>query len=194
MALTNARDILNKKILGTGGGVPSADEIPIDIEGLSATKLSVGLQEIVLDIGQLSSSVLTINGEINDINEKIDDITELSTTEHVVGKWIDDSDLYEMTVTKSNQATGNQTIVDLTSLSIKDVISIDGLIVDSGNAIPFGFKTDVVTFFAAAYYRSSDKTLRTVLGSSYDGVDVIATIRYTKTPLVESRKRTTKKK
>lgn len=67
MALTNARDILNKKILGNGRSVPSADEIPIDVAGLSATKLSVGLEEIVLDINQLSSSVLTINNKIENM-------------------------------------------------------------------------------------------------------------------------------
>lgn len=95
MALTNARDILNKKILGTGGGIPSADEIPIDIEGLSATKLSVGLEEIVLDIDQLSTSVLTVSGKV----ENLEDAAEYSTTEHVVGKWIDGRDVYEKTVT-----------------------------------------------------------------------------------------------
>ena len=76
MALTNARDILNKKILGTGGGVPSADEIPIDIPGLSATKLSVGLEEIVLDIGQLSTSVLNVNNKVETIEDEIDNISQ----------------------------------------------------------------------------------------------------------------------
>ena len=185
MALTNARDILNKKILGTGGGVPSADEIPIDIEGLSATKLSVGLQEIVLDIGQLSSSVLTINGEINDINEKIDDITELSTTEHVVGKWIDGSDVYEKYVDESSDpiVLTSNTWVE-TSEDAANIAKIIDLQCFAADGSFFGW--------VGCSCSSTKIKLQNVRSDSITISGFL--IRYIKTPPVETKKRTTKKK
>lgn len=70
MALTSARQILNKKILGGGS--------------------SEDVQELKVEVAALSASVLTIG-------EKVENATEYSTTEHIVGKWIDGSDIYEQT-------------------------------------------------------------------------------------------------
>lgn len=131
MALTNARDILNKKILGNGGSVPSADEIPIDIEGLSASKLSVGLEEIVLDIDQLSSSILTVSGKVEDLEEAAD----YSETEHVVGKWIDGSDIYEKTITLNNEIevpSNVWTSLGVSGTEISKIISIPSVTSESG--------------------------------------------------------------
>lgn len=186
MALTNARDILNKKILGTGGGgVPSADEIPIDIPGLSATKLSVGLEEIVLDIDQLSTSILTISGKV----ENLEDAAEYSTTEHVVGKWIDGSDVYEITVDNENiSVSSTSSFVDtsLDATNVERILSFDVYDVSNSFYSACGAVRGATGKFCFALTNLVGATSRDIKGY---------TIRYTKkTPPVETRKRTTKKK
>lgn len=186
MALTSARQILNKKILGTGGGVPSADEIPIDIAGLSATKLSVGLEEIVLDIDQLSSSVLTIN-------EKIDNMTDWES-EHKIGKWIDGSDLYEQVV--NIPPTGIQAGDDV---SIAHGVSgIDKICEFQGyGRVGNGVYTN---YSYPGYYLDVHEVSRTTslwrIGSSIleQVSQFVLVLRYTKLAPTESKKKTTKKK
>ena len=91
MALTNARDILNKKILGNGtSGSVDASDVSIDIEGLTSTKLDDGLEEIVGDISDVTTSVSTLDGKVDNLEDAIN----YSSSELVVGKWIDDSDIY----------------------------------------------------------------------------------------------------
>lgn len=176
MALTSARDILNKKILGTGGGVPSADEIPIDIEGLSATKLSVGLEEIVLDINQLSSSVLTIG-------EKVENIGKYSTEEHIVGKWIDGSDIYEVTTDlgESGVSVGGGTSADsnIPIGTIDFCIDAEG-ITPTKKAVNMGAELGT-TYVKMSNPASVQRNIRWF------------TVRYTKTSPATT-KRTTKKK
>lgn len=48
-----------------------------------------------------------------------------STTEQVVAKWIDGSDIYEITLTGGSIATNSQLVVDVTSLNIKTFIGVN---------------------------------------------------------------------
>lgn len=189
MALTNARDILNKKILGTGGGgVPSADEIPIDIPGLSATKLSVGLEEIVLDIGQLSTSVLTVKGSVETISEKVEDATTYSTDEHVVGKWIDGSDVYEKTLFLENvtlaQSPSYQ--IDVESLNIDKIVDFE--------LMPYDGDSEYMNrFFLNLSSNKKTISIGALFSFSVQGNHYL-TLKYIKAAPVETKKRTTKKK
>ena len=175
MALTSARDILNKKILGTGGGVPSADEIPIDIAGLSATKLSVGLEEIVLDIDQLSTSVLTIS-------EKVEDITTYSETERIVGKWIDGSDIYEKTIVLDEDVTTTANQWSSTGITMDEIdMILDAKII---------LNTPANENAAVTVIAWNDSGIKIYYGIALVFTTMI--IQYTKTA-AESKKKSTRK-
>ena len=179
MALTNARDILNKKILGNGGGVPSADEIPIDIEGLSATKLSVGLEEIVLDISQLSSSILTVSGKVEDL----EDAANYSETEHVVGKWTDGSTIYERTFVLTNTVLAKNNGWAPSEIDASDMnIIVDVMSLDANNSYYSGFFAAIINGYVN--FQSS---------SSLGIIMKTVTLRYTK-PVAAQSTRSTKKK
>lgn len=184
MALTSARQILNKKILGTGG-VPSADEISIDIVGLSATKLSVGLEEIVLDINQLSASVLTIG-------EKVENATEYSTTEKVVGKWIDGSDIYEKTIDFGALPNATTKTVDHNIANLANVVELSGIAKSGSDYFPLPILSTSNVNRNVLLYATNTAV---GISNSYDYSEYSATviIKYTKTA-AESKKKTTKKK
>lgn len=175
MALTSARQILNKKILGTGD-VPSADEIPIDIAGLSATKLSVGLEEIVLDINQLSASVLTID-------EKVENATAYSTSEEEVGTWIDGSKVYKRTVD-----LGDSGVKVGVGASVSSTLSSDGInAIIKAEAISPTLKA--FSCFGGEISGSYINMLN--LGNAEKNVRYY-TVYYTKTPPTTSKKTTRK--
>lgn len=187
MALTSARDILNKKILGTGGGVPSADEIPIDIEGLSATKLSVGLEEIVLDINQLSSSVLTIGEKV----EKVENVGTYSEEETIIGSYLG-VPLYRKVVTFSESFQINMNSWDSTHFTF-EAMGLTGLNRILSMRVNTNGATDDAFY---AVYCGPDLTNNKI--SVYNNLGNAITVKktiieYTKSA-TESKKKTTKKK
>lgn len=170
MALTSARQILNKKILG-GGDV----------------------QELEVEVAALSASVLTIG-------EKLENVTESSTTERVVGKWIDGSDIYEKTFTDTlpvivDNAFSTKT-VDLSLLNIKDVIDYDVVIKQLVNDLTIFVKTPYLTNAGLQIKSNVDAGNYISIisnAAAYSECGFCATIRYTKNA-AESKKKTTKKK
>lgn len=75
-----------QNIIGLKKSNGDIHELELEVAQLSASVLS-----IELDVANLSASVLTIG-------EKLEDATTYSTSEKVVGKWVDGSDLYEKTI------------------------------------------------------------------------------------------------
>lgn len=170
MALTSARQILNKKILG-GGDV----------------------QELEVEVAALSASVLTIG-------EKLENVTEASTTERVVGKWIDGSDIYEKTFTDTlpvivDNAFSTKTI-DISTLNIKDVIDYDVVIKQIVNDLNIFVKTPYLTNTGLQIKSNVDAGNYISIisnAAAYSECGISATIRYTKNA-ASTTKRTTKKK
>lgn len=60
-----------------------------------------------------------------------------ATTEKKIGKWIDNSDIYQITFTGQAAAGDNTVEIDISSYNIKNIISIDGMVgLDSGVEFP----------------------------------------------------------
>ena len=177
MALTSARQILNKKILG-GGDV----------------------QELEVEIAALSASVLTIG-------EKLENVTEASTTEHIVGKWVDGSDVYEKTIVINS--LGYDTVGNFSEVGTIDncaeLLSLKGIIWNSaGNKareLPFistelntgNSKVASLTFEKTADH-GNDNAIIFYSNDTWATAKLIMTVRYTKTAAESSKKKTTKKK
>lgn len=163
MALTSARQILNKKILGGGS---SAD-----------------VQELKVEVAALSASVLTIG-------EKVENITEYSTDEKVVGKWIDGSDIYEKTF--HNSETILLTASDWTNdISFVDASDVD-LLIDAeavrtiGATSAYGYFQYAITAATGAFNIYNARNLAVEIDT--------VTLRYIKKTTTELKKKTTKKK
>ena len=104
-----------------------------------------------------------------------------STTEHVVGIWIDGSDLYEKTINLTGTYQGDSTI-DISSYLIgnENIIESVGYLsyVYSGNT----YKQPINGYYANLEYRVNKYQLKLSFGSgSSFSMEAYITIRYTKT-------------
>lgn len=114
MALTSARQILNKKILGDG----DVQELELEVDALSASVLSIGqdVHELNLDVAALSASVLTIG-------EKVENATEYSTTEKIIGKYDSDSYICRKMLKLESSVSVNANTWNSTTIVISNINS-----------------------------------------------------------------------
>lgn len=110
-----------------------------------------------------------------------------STSERIVGTWIDGKPIYQKTVTKTLSITTDKTQtsndIDVTSLAIDKLIKIDAFV--SGSNFT-RYSTDIwgsnMEYLFEAFYQNDYKNLRlTINRSTFDGTTAYVTIRYTKT-------------
>lgn len=106
---------------------------------------------------------------------------DYSTTEQVVGKWIDGSTLYEKTIFYDNQATigdGYTPIESLSNIAHIDIIS--GGIINSSDhsyyAIPYVFGNKSTSW----YFDNGDLGIRVANDTWSSDWDIFVTVRYTK--------------
>lgn len=182
MALTKASDIL--------GLEKKVKEIAVPIGSLSASKVTVNLPDY---------SATNAAGAFEEIKENFESISEYSTNEKAIGKWIDGSEIFEKTFSDTlpvivDNAFSTKT-VDLSLLNIKDVIDYDVVIKQIVNDLHIFVKTPYLTNSGlqiksnvdAAHYISIISN-----AAAYSECEFFATIRYTKAT-AETKKRTTKK-
>lgn len=124
----------------------------------------------------------------------LDQRCNYSTSEHIVGYWIDGKPVYELvfhTTCPSTSADGTR-VEEYKSLGVSNIkqgISLSGGIVQPNDAaiIPFGVcdPTSQITFYAFVqnHYRSSNPNSLRIFNSNkgWNGQDIYAVIRYTKT-------------
>lgn len=107
---------------------------------------------------------------------------EYSTTEHVVGKWIDGSDLYERTFTFSFTCTSNDqtTIIETLASGIDVKIISEGYVLRDNSR----FKSAIYPpndIYYAFIVSNSDNTLNIRIGNSDESpISGNVTIQYTK--------------
>lgn len=135
-ALPNGAFVINQSVLAcvnggvltafVGGGLSSvdADDVSYDnaVSGLTASDVQAAIDELVTTIGAIP--VINDAGDVSydntvsgltatNVQDAIDELAGsagnyvYSTTEHVVGKWIDDSTVYERTYTGTGTWTGS---------------------------------------------------------------------------------------
>ena len=104
-----------------------------------------------------------------------------STTEQVIGTWIDGKPLYEKTFETTSPSNSNSdiSVADITNLNIDSVISTNGYcLLTSDYFIPLGFYGSSSSH-AVAY--STKTAIVCNVGSSYTSKPIKVTIQYTKT-------------
>lgn len=102
-----------------------------------------------------------------------------STTEHVIGKWIDNSDIYEITLDAGDLPSNDTLVLDSTPASISHLISIEGFAYSAtpGNDRPIPFAADGLNPIRADF--TSNK-IRLITYTAWTGYKAYVTIRYTK--------------
>ncbi len=164
MALTSARQILNKKILG-GSDV----------------------QELEVKVAALSASVLSIG-------EKIENVTEYSTTERVVGKWVDGSDIYEKTYNFGSLPDTNTKIIQHGITDLNKIIELSGYCygIPSGFDREFYYPLPLVSVSSPISLFATEDDIQIQTASDRTSLSAYVTIKYTKNA-ASTTKRTTKR-
>lgn len=113
---------------------------------------------------------------------EIGDDTDYSTTEKIVGTWIDGKPIYQKTIT-GNTGSGNHSW-NINVPDMEQAISISGYLISgelSDTLIPVGFYSNATNGFFSAMVNATDKTILLRKPSNYDNKQAYITIQYTKT-------------
>lgn len=137
----------------------------------SATSLT-GAEEV--PIVQTGTTKKTTVGDIKSEN--------YSTTEQVVGTWIDNKPIYQITLQATTTSSSTETNIDLTNIipTFDYILSIDGTVVNtSGMYHPIAYWKSNTDF--ANIYISASKKIWFQSGSSNGYGTFTLTLKYTKT-------------
>lgn len=115
--------------------------------------------------------------------KKLDNVTEYSTNETVVGTWIDGKPIYRkcftITTPSSNASTN---VVDITDLHIDNMINDYFSIVSVGHNISSSTNnSNAVMFVRLNFNNTGDWLTMTVSNTSYQNCPALIVIEYTKT-------------
>ena len=111
----------------TGGGEPHNILQPYIVQNyIIKAKQSAGVVATVVDGLNSTSATNALSANQGKVlNEKIEELTTYSTTEKVVGTWIDGKTLYEITLTGTKTAAGDL-IIDVSNLNIENFFFAGG--------------------------------------------------------------------
>lgn len=129
----------------------------------------------------------------DEIGDAADEQTNYSTDEHVVGKWIDGSTVYEKTLScGALPVAGVQNSVEHGITNLGKILKIEGIAISNnwslqiGSIIPPGDNPIVAVYANATYVRIVTSVTRAEYTESY------VTIRYTKSTANRAPKNDTK--
>lgn len=118
---------------------------------------------------------------ILELKEKIDKLTTYSTSEQVVGKWIDEKPVYRKIITGSLTKSGASTVTSLLDIGYDTITKLD-IITKNTDPITSQYYSST-TSNIRCYIVPASKQLKVEIGSAYPTVplDYIITLEYTKT-------------
>lgn len=126
--------------------------------------------------GEISDTKDYVDTEVQDAKDYTDEKCTYSTDEVVVGTWIDGRPLYRKVV-QFTTASGGDTTVDLSSLNIRKVVKIDGVVGSDSDAKP-------INFYYEGYYispRYANNTMYIASSTAYGNTPACLVLEYTKT-------------
>lgn len=144
------------------------------------------------DASQVSYDNTTSGLTADDVQEAIDEVASLissdidySTTERKIGKWIDDSDLYEKTVSLGTlPSTSGTSTVAHNIANLGKVVDIKGYALGNGfsvtgNSIPLPLAAPNTADCVGLFVSSTN--IHIIVGSDFSGyTEAYVTLRYTK--------------
>lgn len=117
--------VTQEQTSGTKIATITVDDTPTDLYAPSPTApTDVEVTQVVSTGTKIAT--ITIDDVPTDIYAPAGGTQDYSTTERVVGKWVDGRDVYEITFETSNTTINASVNIDVTSLNIDFVLSYDG--------------------------------------------------------------------
>lgn len=166
------------------------DDIQGDISDLDAKTgddipFESGSQDSISDkITNLDNSVGTKpSGETDTLWDKIGILSNYSTTEQVIGKWIDGKPLYRRVITGTLPNSENvfTTLWNTTDWNIDVIIGLDGIATNGNEFQPFNCYRDSYAKQFELWLRGSKTAITSSFGSTFIGNQFIIVVKYTKT-------------
>ena len=163
------------EILGDGTAV--AQENKLDFVGVSVTDDSTNEKTVVQGIGLNQDSLDDIAGAGLPATFAVGSGFNYSTSEQVVGRWIDGKPIYQKTLTGTTATSGDEAIAH--NIANVDIcVGIEGYCIQQGYAVPIGFYNG--SAFFSAFMKSTTLDLR-YYATGYKNCPYRITVRYTKT-------------
>ena len=162
------------------------DSTDIEIEEVSGTEnlkfnLASGnsVKQMIGDLSNLNTtSKSNIVNAINEVNQNQINSNTYSTTETVIGKWINNKPIYRKAITGTTVNTGNDT--NVTTISNMDILlNIYGGIIANNYFNPIGLYTSPTNYVSGYAYQNGSVSLRHT--DNYQSSDYYCVIEYTKT-------------
>ena len=182
-------DLLEKAVENSGGGSgggSTAAEVSYSntSSGLVATNVQSAIDEIDASVDTLTGDVTTLKAGHT-----------YSTSEQVVGKWIDNSLVYETTVHIAALPSVTEQFVDFphSIANIDKIVGISGvLLFANGTVSPIPY---VVAGLMSGQIGVTANTtnVSVMVGVDRSNVEAYVVLRYTKTPTVETTNTRSKK-
>lgn len=104
-----------------------------------------------------------------------------STSETVVGTWIDGKPLYEKTITHTTNNVGGQELIDISSLNINRAYDMSATTENSNGSVMLNYFASSSDMFNVYLTNNNTKLSITHFGSWTMEIPVTVTLRYTKT-------------
>lgn len=128
-----------------------------------------------------ASAITTINGNIDELSDKIDDFSIYSTTEKVVGTWINGKPIYRKVFTFTTPTGTDDYIINTNIANVGTVLSCTGGITETdGTLTPI---PDAIDFGGVIYvtsFRITNGNIYYKGNSAYGNKPAFAIIEYTK--------------
>ena len=148
-------------------------------------KQAMGTQPSIPEINKITDSNMNeIKSVVNNNASVLNASLTYSTTEQVVGTWIDNKPIYRKVISSTSVTTGGETSINTGISNLKEFTSIIGVMTRStGSAFPIPrAHTSSFAYQVGMYYVPSDNTMRVEVGSSVTNVSKVTIIlEYTKT-------------
>ena len=172
----NALVNLNEEIRKGGGG--GGGQIPA---------LQLAVSQLQISMTQVKASVANVSAEVNAIKQTLANLSP-SENEHIVGKWIDGSDLYEKTIVESVNITTNSSYIDtgVPSDSVVKMWIVPGMsYIENSTTVfmPLPYVHSASTSIVGGFLDLSETNARFNIraGSGATGTQTLAlTVRYVK--------------
>ena len=182
-------DLLEKAVEsgGTGGSSTAANvSYNNTSSGLVATNVQTALDEISGNVTTLSGNVTTLSGNVTTLSGHFD----YSTSETVVGKWINNEPLYRKVISLGTLPNNRTSSVPHGITNLSQIVSIRGIAsAANGSTIPLPFVDDS-SKNADILLDAGTESVRVITKTDKSAFTGYAILEYTKTA---SETRTKKK-
>lgn len=149
------------------------------VAGTSTVKVSLMLAASASEITSAEFDILA--GRIDDINDTIADLSEFSTTEKVIGKWIDGNTLYRKVFSIGAIAPGNGVTFAMPTSALGKLTKLDGIVYTGTDGIsqvmPLPFYANDYSYRVIVYANSN---IITIASFGYNVVGGALIVEYTK--------------